>query len=211
MSSIKTLPLFPLNIVAFPGERINLHIFEERYKELIGDCIDGEEGNNTFGIPTYFDERVRDFGTEMRIVDVVKKYPDGKMDIRLEGLNVFRIIEFYELMPFKKYSGAKVSFRNINLKPDLQLHEEMRILVEELFYEVGLHKEIDDFNSYSVAHYIGMSLEQEYDLLTTLTESERAKKIISHLKKAIPSVKQTRKIKDRIQMNGHFQKLQPPF
>lgn len=210
MANIKTLPLFPLNIVAFPGERVNLHIFEPRYKELINDCLNADEGENTFGIPTYMDSRVMDFGTEMKVIEIVKEYEDGKMDIRLEGIQVFRIIEFFQLMPFKKYSGARVSLKDNDTEFDFILQEKMRVLIQELFKEVGLHREIEEFNSFTVAHYIGMTLKQEYELLSTLNETLRVQKIIDHLNKAIPSVKQTKLIRDKIQMNGHFRKLDAP-
>ncbi len=211
MAKIKTLPLFPLNFVAFPGEIVNLHIFEDRYKELINECVNEDSDINSFGLPAYLDNRIKDFGTEMEVIEVVKKYDDGKMDIRVKGLSIFRIIEFYQLMPFKKYAGAKVSFQNNVFETDLMLQEKMRSLLEELFEEVGLRKELMEFNSYSVAHYIGLTLKQEYELLGTFSEDKRLEFIINHLEKVIPSVRKTREIKEQILMNGHFRHLKPPF
>jgi len=79
------IPLFPLNIVAFPGEEINLHIFEPRYKQLINDCLDNK---TTFGIPSYVKSKI-DLGTETEICSITKKYPDGRMDIKTRGVKVF--------------------------------------------------------------------------------------------------------------------------
>ena len=83
------LPVFPLALVAFPGEKLNLHIFEPRYKAMLRDVIEGE---GTFGLPPFLNDRVGDWGTEMRVVSVEKTYEDGKMDIRTEGVGVFRIL-----------------------------------------------------------------------------------------------------------------------
>jgi len=65
---IATLPMFPLELVAFPGEELPLHIFEQRYQQLIEDC---EEERVTFGIPTYINKRL-EYGTEMELLKVVK-------------------------------------------------------------------------------------------------------------------------------------------
>ena len=72
-----TLPLFPLNIVAFPGETLNLHIFEPRYKELITDCI---KSDYVFGIPSFVKNKI-EVGTTAKILKIEKTYEDGRMDI----------------------------------------------------------------------------------------------------------------------------------
>ena len=80
------IALFPLNIVAYPGELVNLHIFEPRYKDLVRDCIEAE---STFGIPTY-NGKTMSYGTEVEILKVEKVYKDGRMDIRTRGNRVFQ-------------------------------------------------------------------------------------------------------------------------
>ncbi len=90
------LPLFPLQLVVFPGEKLNLHIFEPRYKQLIREV---EQNGTTFGIPSYIDGKVMDVGTEIRLISVEKRYEDGQMDIRTEGMGLFRIIELYRVAP----------------------------------------------------------------------------------------------------------------
>ncbi len=75
------LPLFPLNLVAFPGETLNLHIFEDRYKELIGDCLEHEA---PFGLPAYVENQV-EYGTEVQLVEVVERYDDGRLEHQHAG------------------------------------------------------------------------------------------------------------------------------
>ena len=82
----KFLPLFPLQLVVFPGEKLKLHIFEPRYKQLVGECRDEKM---TFGLPAFFDGRVAEYGTEMRLLTIFKTYDDGRMDIMTEGVAAF--------------------------------------------------------------------------------------------------------------------------
>ncbi|MEL6561396.1 MAG: LON peptidase substrate-binding domain-containing protein, partial [Bacteroidota bacterium] len=97
------IPLFPLNIVAYPGELVNLHIFEPRYKDLVRDCI---EADMSFGIPTY-NGKTMSYGTEVEILKVEKVYKDGRMDIRTKGTRIFQLIEFYDPWRDKSYAGGK--------------------------------------------------------------------------------------------------------
>ena len=84
------IPIFPLSIVVYPGETLNLHIFEDRYKQLVKESIDSKK---PFGIPAVIDNGVADLGTSVAVINVAKEYEDGKMDITVQGLQVFRILE----------------------------------------------------------------------------------------------------------------------
>ena len=101
------IPIFPLSIVVYPGENLNLHIFEPRYKQLIAEC---KENKKPFGIPAVIDNRLQDYGTLMEVVDIVKVYDNGEMDIKLKGEKVFRILEVIKTVPDKLYSGAIVNY-----------------------------------------------------------------------------------------------------
>ena len=87
----RELALFPLQIVVFPGEAVNLHIFEPRYRELIKDC---QEDGITFGIPTFQNGKVLDFGTEVELLSIEKRYPGGEMDIKTRARGIFQILDF---------------------------------------------------------------------------------------------------------------------
>src|ERR1700744_5183381 len=84
------IPVFPLGIVVYPGEIVNLHIFEPRYKQLVNECH--AEGK-PFGIPTVIDNKLNEMGTLVKITELVKVYDNGEMDVRALGLNVFRVLE----------------------------------------------------------------------------------------------------------------------
>ena len=101
------VPIFPLAMVVFPGEKLNLHIFEPRYKQLITECY---AEANPFGIPTVLKSGVAEMGTLVEIKEIAEVYADGKMDIRTKGLQIFRILEIVTSIPEKLYSGAIVNY-----------------------------------------------------------------------------------------------------
>ena len=76
------IPIFPLGIVVYPGENVNLHIFEPRYKQLIKEC---SENKKSFGIPAVLDNRLQERGTLVSVTEVSKVYDNGEMDIKTKG------------------------------------------------------------------------------------------------------------------------------
>src|SRR5215210_296800 len=104
---INFIPIFPLGIVVFPGENLNLHIFEPRYKQLITDCF-GEA--KPFGIPTVFKNGLSERGTLVEVKEIVEVYDDGQLDIKTKGISIFRILEVVKTIPEKLYSGAIVNY-----------------------------------------------------------------------------------------------------
>ena len=101
------IPIFPLGIVVFPNESLNLHIFEPRYKQMIQECM---EQKKMFGIPTVIAQKIGELGTLVRIKEISKTYENGEMDIKTEGVTVFRILEMVKTIPDKLYSGAIVNY-----------------------------------------------------------------------------------------------------
>src|SRR5258705_10323475 len=101
------IPIFPLSIIVFPGEELNLHIFEPRYKQLIAEC---KAFKKSFGIPSVIDNRVNELGTLVEIIELTKVYDDGEMDVKTRGIKILRILEEIKEVPEKLYSGAIVSY-----------------------------------------------------------------------------------------------------
>ncbi len=203
------LPLFPLNLIVFPQEDLNLHIFEPRYRELVNDCL---KNKATFGIPVFLENKIQSYGVEVEIVELVNEYPDGKMDIKTKGKRIFRVQSFFNPMTAKMYAGGNVEFLETEEDSDtlqrLLLVEAVSQLYEILRVEANLRSDIP-FLSYKLAHKIGLSLNQEYQLLALLTESERISFLMEHLQKSIPVVREMERTKEVIRMNGHFKNLDP--
>ena len=101
------IPIFPLSIVVYPHENLNLHIFEPKYKQLIKECI---EQKKVFGIPVVINDAIMEIGTTINILEITKTYDNGEMDIKTVGENVFRILEPIHQLPDKLYSGAIVNY-----------------------------------------------------------------------------------------------------
>lgn len=205
------LPLFPLKLVVFPGEHLNLHIFEPRYKQLIREC---EQNEITFGIPAFIENKIMTFGTEIRLKEISKRYPNGEMDIKTQGIGIFKIHELYSQAPQKLYSGADITRLNDTSEGDAKLNEDIFKQVKVLFELLKVAKKAPinstDFITYELAHHVGFSLEQEYQFLCIETEKKRQDFMLKHITKMIPIVEQMERLRQRANMNGHFKNVIPP-
>ena len=205
---INFIPIFPLGIVVYPGEKLNLHIFEERYKQLVNQSFAEKK---PFGIPVVIDEKVTETGTLVVITEIVKKYEDGRMDIRAEGQSIFRILEIIKTVPDKLFSGAIVDYPAttdaINARAMQRVVAAMRELHKLLKVSKDFKKPDEELLSYDIAHHAGLSLQEEYELLVLPHESQRLEYLKRHLLKIIPIITGAENLKERIQLNGHFKEL----
>jgi len=203
-----TLAMFPLELVVFPGESLPLHIFENRYQQLIADC---ETNHINFGIPAYINGSLN-YGTEVRLEMVKKRYSSGASDVICRGLRVFKIAEFYPYYSEKLYAGATVEFLQ-NTNDALPGQARTFYNLVQRFYEVlgtaGPQINLNEVNSYSFAHKLGLSIEQELHLLQITRESDRYSYLIDHLTATIPVVEQINRTRRLIELNGHFKNFDP--
>lgn len=206
--SIMQLPLLPLKSIFFPGETVPLHIFEDRYKQLINDC---RAEAMTFGIPVYINNKL-EYGVEVQLVEVVTTYEGGEMDITCVGRQVFKLVSFINEMEGKKYAGGEVEF----LQSDFDAADALRLKVlkkiEILYGLMGVKLpkiDVSKFNSYAFAHKMGLSFEQEYRLLQLTNETLRLNYINEHLDATILVLNEISRTKDVIEMNGHFRNFDP--
>ena len=202
------IPIFPLGIVVYPGEQLNLHIFEPRYKQLITECFAAKK---PFGIPSVIDNKMNDTGTLVSVVEITTVYEDGKMDIKTQGLEVFTILEVIKELPEKLYSGAIVNYPENTEAGNRVLMHNIIIAIRELHKLLKVNKEFkkpdEELWSYDVAHHAGLSLTEEYELLQLTHELQRQEYLKRHLKKVIPVIAEMETLKERIQLNGHFKNL----
>ena len=116
-----TIPMFPLDILLFPGESKILHIFEEKYKQLISDCLSNQAN---FGIPYSAKNKIADFGVEVRIVEVLKTYESGDCDILIEGVRIFKLLKFSNVLTPKLYGACLISIDSKNIDaPSMKLQK----------------------------------------------------------------------------------------
>jgi Lon protease-like protein len=202
------IPIFPLSIIVYPGEDLNLHIFEPRYKQLITEC---HSQKKAFGIPAVIENKLQDHGTLMQITEISKVHDNGEMDIKTVGTEVFRILELIKDIPDKLYSGAIVNYppNHLNGKPDLmkKVMDHIRDLHVLLKVNKEFKKPDDEMKSYDIAHHIGLSLKQEYELLGLFDEKQRQEYLKRYLAKVLPTVTAMEQLKEKIKLNGHFKDL----
>ncbi|HTE13435.1 MAG TPA: LON peptidase substrate-binding domain-containing protein, partial [Chitinophagaceae bacterium] len=172
---INFIPIFPLGVVIYPGESLNLHIFEPRYKQLITECFAEKK---MFGIPAVINNNLNEMGTLAEIIEITSVYDNGELDIKTVGVKVFRVLEVIKQVPDKLYSGAIVKYpENIEDGGKKDLMRKVLKAVRELHNRLKVQKEFskpdDELNSYDIAHHAGLSIEEEYELLGLLKEVQR--------------------------------------
>jgi Lon protease-like protein len=203
------IPIFPLAIAVFPGEKLNLHIFEPRYIQLILSCA---KTKKPFGIPIVVNGKISDIGTLVEIVEISANYENGEMDIKTKGLTVFHVLEIIQEIPEKLYSGAIVSYPRNDVRARPEMMKKIIVDVALLHKLLAVKKEITaegrELLSYDFAHHIGMSIEEEFEFLQLLQEDQRLEFMRRHLKKVIPVLKDMEILKKKIQLNGHFRNLE---
>lgn len=202
------IPIFPLGIVVYPHEEVNLHIFEPRYKQLINECHDT---GRLFGIPTIIENRLQDYGTLVSIKEITTVHDNGEMDIKTVGDRVFRILEVIKEVPDKLYSGAIVNYPNNPEKGSPAVMLKVISCIRELYKLLKVSKDFkkqdEELLSYDVAHHVGFTIEEEYELLHLLHERQRQEYIKRHLTKVLPLIAEMENLREKIKLNGHFKNL----
>ena len=185
------LPLFPLDLVLLPGVPLPLHVFEPRYKEMIAECLDEKK---PFGIVRASSDGVADIGCTAEIVEVTKRYDDGRMDILTRGVERFEVLQVHEERPF-----LEAEFTVIEDEPGTPSAQ----LVQQA---IRLHAEIaklaggdasgpaeSDHLSFVLAGSLPLDLDFKQKLLTTLSEPKRLEAVISYLEGVLPSLRRAAK------------------
>jgi ATP-dependent Lon protease len=205
------LPLFPLELVVFEGEKVRLHIFEPRYRQLIHECM---EENTTFGMPIVFNGKLEGTGTELGHVRLVNTWPGGEMDIECDAISRFELLDFHPVAHGKLYGGGFV--RDISFTDNED--KELKLRIGDLLKELYSHTQFDgghfpdpgaDFAVW--VHKCGLLPEQEIELAALTGMSDRQLYIIHHLKNLLSSLSALSQMKEKIQLNGHFKKMSNPL
>ena len=209
MASIQSLPLFPLGLVLYPNERLPLHIFEERYKDLTHYCLENDE---PFGIVYSEDAEIAQMGSTARIKEVVNRYDDGRMDIMVEGEQRFRLNQMYEK---ESYITADVELiEDEDTEVDLSLKERVITQHMKLLELAGrtvrpsLYENVE-FLSFVLAQNAGLDTPQKQELLELNSENDRIKYLIRHFEELIPRIEQREDVRRRVRSNGHFKDFPP--
>jgi uncharacterized protein len=198
----KLLPLFPLDIVLLPRAPMPLHVFEPRYKEMIEECLAGDK---LFGIVRAKEEGVADIGCTAEILDVTKKYPDGRMDIATAGRRRFEVMEVNQERSFLQ---ADVLY--LDDEPGTAKQEEIEQAVElhKQLSEIAGAEESAEYGdipqlSYYLAGSLPLDLDFKQTLLTMKSEAERMPAVVSYFQAILPTLKRTAMARKLAGGNGH--------
>jgi ATP-dependent Lon protease len=199
------IPLFPLNVVLMPGTPLPLHIFEERYKQMVNECLDsGAE----FGMVLADDSGTRQVGCTAKIVELVQRYDDGRMVILVEGARRFKL---NHVMTGKPYYVGDVEYLKDESGEDVSaLAEECVALLERVIEaategSVGIEIEPPYRNlSFAIAGRIEFDLEARQEILELPTEKERLAKLKELLAEAADRLEREKAAREKAETNGHL-------
>jgi Lon protease-like protein len=206
------IPLFPLNVVLFPGMTLPLHIFEERYKLMINECLEEE---SEFGVVYGTDEQFAEVGCAARVTAVIERFPDGRMNILTRGARRFRVIESFRdpspRLPLDSkpcLSAVVEAFEDEDAEADPEVFERASRFYGEALrltagwpYVEAIRHVTPDALSFMVATQLGMGHDDKQAVLEMRSVNARLERVASVLERSLPSIREMRR---RIGGNGHF-------
>lgn len=198
------IPLFPLNVVLFPGAPLPLHIFEPRYRQMVKDCL---EEKTEFGMLLSLPNGVAHVGCTAEIVQVAKRYNDGRMDILTVGRTPFRVVELFTENPLLEgqvdYLEDRETRSNEQIRLALvELYETCHTLIYE-DYPKNLEGAAPEDLSYLVAATLPMDLLWKQQILELRCEADRQERLVAYLREWAPHLQKAGVMRQGAGGNGH--------
>lgn len=196
------LPLFPLEVVLLPGTPLPLHIFEPRYKEMIGECL----ANSTpFGVIRALENGIAEVGCTAEIITVTKEYPDGRMDLICEGRARFEVLEVNQERSFLR---AEVLLVPDDVAVTVEGEKERAIQLHlEILSLAGAVQDLSSANQNQLSFHLAGSLPLDLDfkqqLLAMRSEAKRIEAVAAYLEAVLPKLRRASKVREKAGGNGH--------
>ena len=199
---VALLPLFPLDVVLLPGVPLPLHIFEPRYKEMIGEC---RANNAPFGVVRAVEDGVAEIGCTAEIISVTKEYTDGRLDLVAEGRTRFEVLELNRQRSFLQAEVLIVPDEpsapaQADTARAIQLHLEILSLA-------GALQDLSAADQSALSFYLAGSLPLDLDfkqkLLGMRSESERVRAVAAYLETILPNLRRAARAREKAGGNGH--------
>ena len=196
------LSLFPLEVVLFPGTPLPLHIFEPRYKEMIGECL---AHDSIFGVIRVIEQGFTDIGCTAEIVTVTKEYPDGRLDIVTEGRKRFEVLQLNQERSFPRAevlwiedeAGTPTAEQTARA---VQLHSDILAMA-------GAVQDLSAADQAALSFYLAGSLPLDLDfkqkLLALRAESQRIAALTQYLEAVLPKLRRSAQVREKAGGNGH--------
>ena len=200
--TIEGFPLFPLGLVLLPGEAMPLHIFEERYKLMIGECLDQER---EFGIIWLADDALKEVGCRARIARVLERFEDGRLNILVEGTTPFRL---ERRIGDLAYPAGDVELLEDDPDTDEEALERTRSayadLVEQVTDERPDPETLARLGAYGMAATLDIALPAKQTLLELRSEPARLEQLEALFAEAVKRIKTATRVAEQASGNGHL-------
>ena len=203
--TLERFPLFPLGLVLIPRELVPLHIFEERYKLMIGECV---EHGTEFGIVWLSDEGLKDVGCSARIDRVLERFDDGRLNVLVEGTTPFRLVRRIDDLP---YPAGDIQPHS----DDPEDPEDARAIAAARERYADVVAEVTDerpdaealalLDAYGMAATLDVGLEAKQALLELRTERARLEQLDTLFGEALGRIRHAERAAERAQGNGSVQ------
>ena len=199
-------PLFPLGIVALPGESVPLHIFEQRYRVMIEHCLESELGSpgREFGIVWLSDEELKPIGCACEIEEVLERMDDGRLNILARGTRPFRLIERRDDLPYP--AGVVEFLREAAEEPDPGAGDAARELYRELVMEATDREveaaELGAMDAYDMAATVEFDVDAKQELLELRSENARLRLLAELIQTALDRLELIERAQLRAMSNG---------
>ena len=195
------LGLFPLKVVLLPTEQIPLHVFEPRYKELIGECI---EDDAEFGLVLSDDEGLRRVGTKARVTEVLERFDDGRLNVVVEGGERFRLVELTTGRAFHTGQIEPIEDDDLDAEPaDAERAIGLFRRVAELAEAETTEPEPSRRLSYEIAARIELPIGLKQELLESQSEPQRLRRLSQALDGIAELLTKQKELRDLSSRNGH--------
>lgn len=201
--AIERFPLFPLGLVLLPGEMVPLHIFEERYRTMIGRCL---EEDAEFGVVWLSDSGLRDIGCAAAITEVLERMDDGRVNIVVRGSRPFRLLRRIDDMPFP--AGDIEPLEDTGGAPDLEAATEAREryadLVDRATDSRPDETALAELDAYGMAATIDFGLEDKQRLLELRSEDDRLRAVSQLFDTTMRKLDYAERAGERARSNGRL-------
>jgi Lon protease-like protein len=198
---VREFPLFPLGIVALPGEIVPLHIFEERYKAMVEHCL---RTGREFGIVWLSDDGLRPVGCACEISEVLERMEDGRVNLLARGTRPFRIVDRDERLPYP--AGTVEFLEDSEEEPETATlataRETYALLVERATDSAPAASELSEMGSYAMAATVDFGLDAKQGLLDLRSENARLRLVTRLFRAATKRLELVSRAQTRARSNG---------
>jgi Lon protease-like protein len=199
--SIESFPLFPLGLVLLPGEVVPLHIFEERYKVMIGECLDEE---SEFGILWVSDDGLKETGCAARITQLLDRMDDGRMNILVQGTTPFQLRRRIEELPYPAGDVEMLEEEEDDegVEAGAAARGRYAELVERVTDSRPSENDLEELDAYGMAATLDFALDAKQDLLELRSERQRLERLAELFAATMKRLDYAERAAERARTNG---------